>query len=553
MLHSRRAPNRSQLPPVPTPVRDVATAPGVAGSRRAGARGFAALRVVAFIHRWLGVALCLLFALWFLSGMVMTFTGYPRLQRSQRLAAAPQLSQATELPAPARLLATAGVVGPFSRVRLGRLGERFVYRLFDGRGRGVLLDAATGARLPCTPELAGSLAAPLLAASNQVTSHRTSPAAPRITTLAQRDQFTAANPAQGLFPLYRLEASDADATEIYVSSRTCEAVQRTTRSSRLLAWLGPIPHWIYPVALRQHVHAWRNVVIWVSSAGILLCVSGLAVGHARLGPLRRRLPGGLRPPLTPYRKPWFKWHHLLGLLFGTFAFSWVFSGLLSMQPLGWSGGRSASPEEVAALQGGPLRHAEFRLGLADAVKSCAGQLALAEIELTQLAGIPHYLCRASDERSVLLRADADAALPFERFTTEQLLHALAAVRRDERPLQVELAVSYDDYHYATHEDPAPPLPYLRVAWPDVAATTHYLDPRSGDVFLRLTQRGRLERWLYNGLHSLDFPLLYRHRSSWHVIILALSACGAALSFTGLVLGVRRIRRRKPRTFHARPS
>ena len=31
------------------------------------------------VHRWLGIGICLLFAMWFVSGMVMMYVGYPKL------------------------------------------------------------------------------------------------------------------------------------------------------------------------------------------------------------------------------------------------------------------------------------------------------------------------------------------------------------------------------------------------------------------------------------------------------------------------------------------
>lgn len=33
-------------------------------------------------HRWAGIVLCLFFAMWFISGVVMMCVGYPKLTRS---------------------------------------------------------------------------------------------------------------------------------------------------------------------------------------------------------------------------------------------------------------------------------------------------------------------------------------------------------------------------------------------------------------------------------------------------------------------------------------
>jgi hypothetical protein len=52
----------------------------------------------------------------------------------------------------------------------------------------------------------------------------------------------------------------------------------------------------------------------------------------------------------------------------------------------------------------------------------------------------------------------------------------------------------------------------------------------------------VERWLFNGLHSLDFPFWYDVRPLWDIGVILLSIGGLALSGIGIVLGVRRIRR-----------
>jgi hypothetical protein len=40
---------------------------------------------------------------------------------------------------------------------------------------------------------------------------------------------------------------------------------------------------------------------------------------------------------------------------------------------------------------------------------------------------------------------------------------------------------------------------------DAAQSTYYIDPARAVLLGKLTQRSRLERWRYHGLHSFDFP------------------------------------------------
>ena len=54
--------------------------------------------------------------------------------------------------------------------------------------------------------------------------------------------------------------------------------------------------------------------------------------------------------------------------------------------------------------------------------------------------------------------------------------------------------------------------------------------------------GRLDRWLFNGLHSLDFAFWYDRRPLWDIGLIALSLGGLASSGIGLWVGAGRIRR-----------
>ena len=54
-----------------------------------------AKRWLYLVHRWLGVLLCAFFAMWFVSGVVMMYVGYPKLTQAERLAHLPPLRSAT--------------------------------------------------------------------------------------------------------------------------------------------------------------------------------------------------------------------------------------------------------------------------------------------------------------------------------------------------------------------------------------------------------------------------------------------------------------------------
>ncbi len=113
-----------------------------------------------------------------------------------------------------------------------------------------------------------------------------------------------------------------------------------------------------------------------------------------------------------------------------------------------------------------------------------------------------------------------------------------AVVRDGDVAEVERLTQYDDYYYARRNDR--PLPVLRLRFDDPDGTTLYINPETATIESRIDHSGRWRRWLYNGLHSLDFPLLWERRPLWDVVVLGLSLAGLAFSLTGAVIGWKRL-------------
>src|SRR5205814_3466229 len=100
---------------------------------------------------------------------------------------------------------------------------------------------------------------------------------------------------------------------------------------------------------------WRQLVIWLSGTGCVVALLGLTVGIWRASPSRRYfLRRYNRRTWSPYVGT-MRWHHWGGLIFGTLAFTWVFSGMLSMDPGFYtSSGSIPAPEQVEAFTGQAL-------------------------------------------------------------------------------------------------------------------------------------------------------------------------------------------------------
>lgn len=498
-------------------------------------------------HRYLGIALGILFAVWFVSGVVMLYVRMPILYPAERFGLLAPFAPAAIRVSAAEAAASAGVDQP-RRTRITALGGRPVYFFLPRGARWVGVYADSGERLaPISPEHAVGIA-----------SHVVPGAAARfVGTVAEIDQWTLTNSLNLLRPLHRIAIDDPARTDVYVSSVTGEVVMRTTRSERLLAWFGPIAHWIAPEVLRTRVAAWRQSVLWASGAGILLTITGIWLGVLRYRHRGYALRSGRsRSPYTG----WKRWHHWSGLAFGAVTLTWMLSGWLYLNPGGNRSGpletittmspynvggvradNSSRPEHGANLSGGPATPSLFSQPIAAAWTRTGASVLPREIELTRVGGDPYYVFFADWNRSWLVPA-ADAGAPVRtRFSQEEMTALANRMIPGARLVEATLKDHYDAYYYSVGAVAPKRMPVLLAKFDDPDRTWYYLDPHTGGIIRRYDRYGRVMRWMVNGLHTLDFPFLFNHRPAWDLVIIVLSAGGLALSITGLVIGWRRVR------------
>lgn len=466
-------------------------------------------------HRWIGIVTCLLFAMWFMSGVVMMYVPFPSLTDKERMAALPDIAWSRVVLPPDAALAAAGATRFPRDLRLSLLADEPVYRLTGWDGRHQVLSAVDGR------VISGITGQQALA----VARHHPASQAPQLLQMVDRDQWSVTARYDPLRPFYLIALGDGVGTELYVSSRSGEIALDTTRSERLWNWLGSIPHWIYPTALRKDGPSWRLVVLWVSGVALIGAVTGVWIGVLRVR-LRRRSAG---TRITPYRG-WMAWHHVTGLIAGPFVLTWIFSGWLSLDPGGYFADRTIAPETMQRYAGhdAPDVAAALPPGLpADVVEArfvWRGGRALMIIRTRD--GTPRLIAPGSGE-------------PFQ-LTPDQLRSAAAKLLPDAHLVELELLRGDDAYWYAHHGERE--LPVLRARFDDASQTWFHVSPVTGDLLGRLDARGRVYRWLFNALHSLDVQPLLRYRPAWDIVMVLLSIAGSVVSVSGVVVGWRYLRR-----------
>ncbi|WP_241666670.1 PepSY domain-containing protein [Stutzerimonas nosocomialis] len=478
-------------------------------------------------HRWLGIALCLLMALWFVSGVVMLYVGYPKLTPGERLGHLPALPAACCAEVPAQWART-----PLQRLRLTSLGGRPFYLLDLADGRRVALDARSGEPLERADE-GWALAGARQYAGDVPLIYRGQ---------FDEDVWTHSRALDADRPLHLVELGDAETTWLYLSGRTGEVVRDASLGERRWNWLGAWLHWLYP--LRGGFgfdNGWRVLVIALSLLGTAVAVLGMVVGVMRWR-LRKPYRNGSR---SPYPGGWLRWHHIGGLLFGGVLVAWIFSGLMSMRP--WSVTDSRSRLDAAAMQGGTLRASDLSISVTQALQLLRAELEVVELEWRRLDGDTYLVARDSAGNSRILQGETlIRELPRERLLAAARTMASASVSAD-----TDWIERFDSYYFARDVQSmyghlSRPLPVLRVRFGDPEQTWIYLDPASGEMVARHDQRQRIGRWLFNLLHSWDWqPLLVRPRLR-EALIIAFSLGGFVICVSGTVLGWRRLQRQRRR-------
>ena len=521
-------------------------------------------------HRWLGIGTCLLFFLWFLSGVVMMYVGHPKLTWQERLEHLPPLEASQPLLSPADAFQQAGIQGTVTDLRLAnaRAGQPvYIARIRpDPRPapdaprpepRLLALDARTGALLPPTdPATAlasaqvyleqGGLSHPSSSSTLPASGPRqpsTAPGAPGkplYQGITVEDAHTHSKAMDLHRPLHKVLLPDADQTLLYISGTTGEVVRDAPRLERGFNYLGAWLHWLY--LFRDTAIDWTDLIIWLSVIGTVATLSGFLAGIIRWR-FSRPYRSGSRSPFAPGA---LRWHHILGLVFALTTFTWIFSGLMSMNP--WDifeadesiidarrisnpdiqpSRAIATPQALLASTTTPVRELQWHT-----------LLDKARVKAIRTHDVPP----GSADQPVLLSARTGKPYNLE---PERLRSALFTLQAGYPP-RIDILRQDDFYYYSRTEHTMTggrkphPLPIWRVRYDDPNQTWLHIDPATGQVLSELDSYQRTERWLFALLHSWDWLPLLQNRPLWDIVMLVLAAGGLALSATGIWIAGHRL-------------
>ncbi|HMN45253.1 MAG TPA: PepSY domain-containing protein [Povalibacter sp.] len=473
-------------------------------------------------HRWLGIVTCVLFALWFASGLVMMYVGYPQLTSQERLARLEPIDWSRVKVEPQAVLDGLSLPQYPRSFRLVMVNGEPVYQI-AGIGWPVQAVSAADGRAIENIEPSDALSI----------ARRSAPdAAPTKALTIERDQWSVAGTFDPHRPLHLVALNDADGTEWYVSSRTGEIVLDSTRGERGWNWVGAVLHWLYFRDLRANGPLWSQVVMWTSGVGIVVAITGLWLGIDRLR-LRRR---NRAVSITPFRG-WMAWHHVAGIVGGVFLLTWIFSGWLSMgPPVPWE--RPFDPLRMQAGVSAYSGNTEARFPVAPNVLQSLGRHRGVEATFDWALGQPRIELKDAAARAAFIDASSGSETPLD----ESALVAAAPTLIADAKLVASLRLEREDAYWYSRRSKRT-LPVLRFVFDDPDQTWVHVDPRSGKVIGWMRRSDRIHRWLFNALHSFDFRWLLASRPSWDALLWMLSIAGVVISVSGVTLGWRHLTRR----------
>ena len=126
--------------------------------------------------------------------------------------------------------------------------------------------------------------------------------------------------------------------------------------------------------------------------------------------------------------------------------------------------------------------------------------------------------------------------PQTAFDRQRIIDVVSKTAEASGGADVSILEQYDRYYLDRRRER--PLPVILAQLHDAEHTRYYIDPNTARVVGTYSSRNWVTRWLYHGLHSMDFPWLYNYRPLWDIVVITFMVGGTALCVTSLILAWR---------------
>jgi hypothetical protein len=184
-----------------------------------------------------------------------------------------------------------------------------------------------------------------------------------------------------------------------------------------------------------------------------------------------------------------------------------------------------------------------------AMAAAPPNLKVKELELVSFVGDPAYIGRAAIDREAGDQVGSWVVpvrgVPAAVFDHNRIVETIRKAVEPATLAEVRTVAEYESYYVDRKGELPLPVLFVGIAGKKNGdgGAGYYVDPRTARIVARRNPGGWFSRWLYHGLHSLDFPWLYNHRPAWDIVVLLLLAGGTMLSVTSAIIGWKLLQRK----------
>ncbi len=474
------------------------------------------------MHQITGCVIALFFLMWFVSGLVLIYHPFPRLSEDQ-------LYEKKEV-----LPSSLPDIQTIERQAGGKI-KRLHLRQFQQQTLATVTTADSTFTFCCTDSLAEVKPITFDYLEKTAQDWVNAPIL-KVDTLHERAQWVLYSRYERVLPIYKFYFDDSEKHELFISGKNGDVQQLSTRSERIWAWFGAIPHKLYIPAVRKDLDLWKGFI----TVGALFCVlaslSGIFVGFYVLMVRHRQT----RRWESPYRKRWFYLHHVVGLIFSFFLLAWGISGYFSMNRIPqWlidSEGKyifsqsSMWGKKSLSLNAYKLDYRQLKSVYPD----------LKEVRWTHFRDIPAYEIIAGDQELVI---DASTTQVKELYIPQETVIAgLKHIHGDDVKYDISVLNEYDDYYLSRKHATGYTLPVYKILVDDNISSRYYVNPKTGYVRY-LNNNKMVRKWVFSGIHYLNIKWLIDRPVLWTICIWVLCLGCSFVCLSGAWLGYKYLKRK----------
>ena len=484
---------------------------------------------IQWVHRWTGIIIALFFAMWFISGIILLYHSYPRVTTEDYYRHMESL-QAETLPP---LLDLPGL-SDTTRVKTLSVSRDRGCNVWTISGistrkdnpmeakpvatdKFILADSTLIPLAPLTPKGIDSLAC-VWAASDAII---------KVDTLTKRQQWIMYERYEKSLPVLKYSFNNLEKSEIFISQKSGEVIQASTRPERIWSYFGAIPHKFYFPFLRTDVEKWKTAILIGGLFCLVAALSGMYIGVYYLIKNRQKH----HKFASPFKKKVWRYHHIVGLIFGIFLIAWGISGSLAMQRVpkwlvNYDGDYFVSASKLWGRK--PLPLSKYQLDYRELLKAYPD---VKSISWEHFGNHPAYLI-VSGDKEIYIDASKEGTVATLNLSKEEIENAVERYFGDDVKYTISLQDDYDEYYLSRKGEY--PLPVWRIDVEDSDGTRMYVSPSDG--YVKYLNHNRMaKKWLFSATHYLGIKYFVLHQGLRYACLWILSAGCLFVIVTGVCI------------------